>query len=252
MMQGKYMCKMFYTYKITNKINNKIYIGKSNTNKNRWKDHLRTALNKYKSSYSYLHKSINKYGKENFIFEILEYFDTEAAAYDKENELIIKYNSNQNKFGMNLNDGGKRAFTQNKIVCDKISKAKMGFKFSEESKIKMSKSHIGQSPVNKKFSDEEIINIFTDRFNMKKNKDKNIYLKLSEKYNTSIHVISSILSRGNYSNVELPNLQLDDLVKTCSKCKIEKDKSEFYFSKRLKDGLQERCKSCDKIIRNKK
>lgn len=37
--------------------------------------------------------------------------------------------------------------------------------------------------------------------------------------------------------------------KICSQCNIEKPASEFYSGKRCKDGLQSRCKSCDKTYR---
>lgn len=37
-------------------------------------------------------------------------------------------------------------------------------------------------------------------------------------------------------------------MKTCSKCKIEKETYEFYVNKRAKDGLQHRCKSCHKEL----
>lgn len=33
-------------------------------------------------------------------------------------------------------------------------------------------------------------------------------------------------------------------MKTCTKCHIEKDESEFYKNKRTKDGLYSHCKSC--------
>ena len=36
-------------------------------------------------------------------------------------------------------------------------------------------------------------------------------------------------------------------MKTCSKCKIEKDFNEFYCSKRTKDGFRERCKFCENL-----
>jgi len=35
-------------------------------------------------------------------------------------------------------------------------------------------------------------------------------------------------------------------MKICSKCGSEKDRSEFYRDKSHKDGLQSRCKECDK------
>lgn len=35
-------------------------------------------------------------------------------------------------------------------------------------------------------------------------------------------------------------------MKVCSKCKIEKDESEFYKDRVNKDGLQYRCKTCRK------
>ena len=41
------------------------------------------------------------------------------------------------------------------------------------------------------------------------------------------------------------------MVKTCSKCKIEKPFDEFIKSKSTKDGLSYRCKSCDKEYRQK-
>jgi len=36
--------------------------------------------------------------------------------------------------------------------------------------------------------------------------------------------------------------------KICSKCKEEKPVSEFYASKRRKDGLQNNCRGCNKAI----
>lgn len=40
--------------------------------------------------------------------------------------------------------------------------------------------------------------------------------------------------------------------KICSKCQIFKDLSEYYKQNRSKDGLQSRCKDCDKLGRRRK
>ncbi len=59
-------------YKITNKKNGKFYVGSSNNLDKRWKQHLYELLHK-KHYNPYLQKTWNKYGKNIFNFEILEY-----------------------------------------------------------------------------------------------------------------------------------------------------------------------------------
>ena len=62
---------MAVVYKITNKINGKIYIGQTTrTFEQRWKEHCNDAMN-FKDIYLF-HNAIRKYGKENFECEILE------------------------------------------------------------------------------------------------------------------------------------------------------------------------------------
>ncbi len=56
-------------YKITNKINNKIYIGSSVNIKSRWSTHINTKKG------FLISLAIKKYGIDNFIFEIIEQLD---------------------------------------------------------------------------------------------------------------------------------------------------------------------------------
>lgn len=58
-------------YQIRNIINNKIYVGSTVCFKNRWAVHL-FLLDRNKHGNSHLQSAWNKYGKDNFIFEILE------------------------------------------------------------------------------------------------------------------------------------------------------------------------------------
>ena len=58
-------------YIITNVINNKIYIGSSIDIERRWKDHT-YKLERNKHENRYLQRSWNKYGKDKFIFKLIE------------------------------------------------------------------------------------------------------------------------------------------------------------------------------------
>jgi len=58
-------------YKITNMINYKFYIGSSNNINNRWRQH-KKALNEGTHGNPYLQNAWNKYGGQNFKFEIIE------------------------------------------------------------------------------------------------------------------------------------------------------------------------------------
>jgi Trp operon repressor len=76
-------------YIIKNKINDKVYIGQAVNTQNRWWHHLSDARKNKK--YSLIDRAINKYGKENFYYEILE---EQIEDYnEKEQYWIKKYNS---------------------------------------------------------------------------------------------------------------------------------------------------------------
>lgn len=74
-----------YLYRITNNINQKVYIGITNNYKKRWANHglEDTAIS----------RAIRKYGRENFTFEVL-FSDVPMDEIDElERQQIIKYNS---------------------------------------------------------------------------------------------------------------------------------------------------------------
>lgn len=87
-------------YKITNKVNGKVYIGQTiRPLKVRFRQHT------YRKDCTYLASAINKYGKENFTIELIE-----TIPYEKLNEREIYwisfYKSQNKKYGYNLLKGG--------------------------------------------------------------------------------------------------------------------------------------------------
>lgn len=97
---------MYFVYRITNKINNKNYIGSSTISRGyetRWKEHIKSAQHLSSPSYNYpLQKAIRKYGIENFSYEIIE---DHIATYEERVELeyqnIIKFQSLTKEQGYN-------------------------------------------------------------------------------------------------------------------------------------------------------
>ena len=90
-------------YKITNKINNKIYIGLTTTSLvNRWNSHKGAA----KSNPRHLYCSMRKYGVENFEIEQIDEASTLEELGQLERKYIAQYNSKNPEIGYNLSAGG--------------------------------------------------------------------------------------------------------------------------------------------------
>lgn len=76
-------------YKITNKINNKVYVGESLNIIKRWSEHINELKNNNHCNYK-LQTDWNKYGENNFKFEVILYLDESIKNYvDK--YLLIYY-----------------------------------------------------------------------------------------------------------------------------------------------------------------
>lgn len=95
--------KTWALYKITNKENNKIYIGQTVQPEKRWYQHRKDS-----SSPKYpIHFAINKYGAHNFIFEVIFSCKSQENANWAEEELIKQYNCLvKNGNGYNISLGG--------------------------------------------------------------------------------------------------------------------------------------------------
>ena len=90
-------------YKITNSINNKVYIGQSNDPMRRWKKHKFDALNNVDVGKSAIHDAMRQLGVDNFQIHIIGWFEDYN---EKEKEYIIEFNSLVPN-GYNIQDGGQ-------------------------------------------------------------------------------------------------------------------------------------------------
>lgn len=143
-------------YKITNLVNNKVYIGSSCSSLyKRTKAHL-YDLSKGRHSNFHLQKSWNFYGEKNFKIEILELTKDKLETLKREEFYIEKFKSFNPKFGYNVfrfattTQGNKwseeaklrrKGFGKGKILSEETKKkmaiASTGKKASEETKIKL-------------------------------------------------------------------------------------------------------------------
>lgn len=92
-----------YIYKIINIINNKCYIGQTKNWKRRWQEHQRQLKNN-KHENPYLQYAWNKYGEENFRFEVIEYVENYN---EREIYWIEYYQSTECQYGYNIMTGGE-------------------------------------------------------------------------------------------------------------------------------------------------
>ena len=103
---------MIGIYKITNKLNNSSYIGKSINIYERWSEHKRESqlseeiwqANK-RHEQTYLHRAMRKYGIDNFSFEVIEECDKDKLS-EREIYWISYYNTYLNPDDYNMTPGG--------------------------------------------------------------------------------------------------------------------------------------------------
>ena len=119
-----------HRYKITNKLNGRVYIGQTiRTLNERMKDHkCRTKI--------YIDKVLNKYGIDNFDISIIDKADTIEELNNKEIYWISHYKSNNKKYGYNILSGNNNAsHTCSEETRIKISKSLKGIKSSNRTRV---------------------------------------------------------------------------------------------------------------------
>ena len=116
-------------YCLRNLINNKRYVGNSKGLRKRKNYHFLT-LRRGRGVNFHLQNSYNKHGEENFIFEVLEYIEDKNCLLERENYWIDFYDTTNPEKGYNMR---------------KSAGSPLGFKWSEESKKRLSESKTGSN-----------------------------------------------------------------------------------------------------------
>lgn len=140
------MTAIAYLYKITNTINDMVYIGVTKNPRTRMNAH---ACSKTPTK-SIIKNAIQKYGRDNFTLQVLV-MGTQAYCYELESRAIVAYNTLKPN-GYNICTGGKGAIgifgevngmfgkQHSEETREKIRLRHLGRKASEETKEKMRES----------------------------------------------------------------------------------------------------------------
>ena len=105
---------MAYIYKITNDINNKIYVGKTNFNiEKRFKEHCRDAL-KENVKHRPLYAAMRKYSIQHFYIELIEETDIPE---EREKFWIKQLNSYSSGYNATLGGDGKQLIDYAPIIA---------------------------------------------------------------------------------------------------------------------------------------
>ena len=129
-------------YKIENLVNSKLYIGSAVNIEQRWGRH-RTDLNCNKHHCVHLQRAYNKYGKENFVYSVIEYVENKKDLIFIEQFHMDQYGYSTELYNMCPNAASSLGISRSEEYKNKIARVRLGCKHSEETKNKQSKAKSG-------------------------------------------------------------------------------------------------------------
>ncbi len=128
-------------YKICNIITNKIYIGSAVAIKSRILKHF-WELKNNKHCNKYLQHSFNKYGEENFKFEVIEYCEKEKLI-EREQYYMDLYKACELGYNLSPTAGSTLGIKLSEEHISRLRDINTGRKHTNEALLKMSKVHKG-------------------------------------------------------------------------------------------------------------
>ena len=125
---------MGYIYKIENLINHKIYIGQTTKERptDRFSQHRYLARHpEQETSISYLHRAMNKYGVDNFSFEIIEEIEDSSLNEREQYWIREKKSLTPNGYNMTVGGEGTLGYSRTQSKEEKMKRSKSAKKFYE-------------------------------------------------------------------------------------------------------------------------
>jgi group I intron endonuclease len=218
---------MHRLYKITNTLNNKVYIGQSNNEIRRWRQHTRFA--KQERPLQYVHRAMAKYGIDNFVCEVIAMCLTQEDADEAEIQLIKQYDSQNKGKGYNIASGGDHPWNaglpkeqqpmygkkQSEYFIARMTEVHGGktFVHSENTKNQISRALLGRhrpQEVVDKFSGENNgqAKLSADKvLRIRQEAPYTTYQELADKYGTTIQNIRAIVLGETWRT--LPEIKVD-------------------------------------------
>lgn len=129
----------------------------------------------YKQSRRF-YNAIKKYGWDNIKHEVLFEGLTKEQAEQKEIELISLYQSNDKRYGYNIENGGNTIGKLSEETKQKIAKSRMGTTATQDARIKMSHSHKKEN-----LSEETIQKMISSHIGKKKSQETKEKIGLKHK-----------------------------------------------------------------------
>lgn len=197
------------------------YVGQTTqTLKKRKAAHLNLA---YRGSTYYFHRSIKKYGKQNFSWEVIYKASSFEELNEKEMEYIKKYNT-FSKFGYNLTEGGRGTTgwkhsddTKEKIrkfaISSNACKNLIDYNQNEENKKRLSDELKGKT-YEMRFGDEKAKQmikdkqrLYNDKYGLQKSSE--IREKISKNSKSGLQVVRTKMSESHKKNLDINGKRID-------------------------------------------
>ena len=210
--------KYHILYRVTNKLNYMEYVGIHST--------INIKKSRYIGSGKLLKEDIKKYGRTNFVFQIIEFFDSREKAKLKEKKIVNEqFVERKDTYNIALGGGGGGSYGKphseetkrkmrnslkgrhiSKETRKRMSEGKLGKRFTERHKQNISNSLKGKNnPMfGKKFS-EEYRNKLKEAGKKKVIIDGVLFNSIkeaSEKYNVHITTITRWIKKGKAIKIQ--------------------------------------------------